>query len=248
VKAGYQAIRKIGVTAVPILAAAIEEENSNIRNFAIASLGRFGSDAQSAIPALLQAFKNADPTTRYLAINALESIGVETKKKEVVDALIDVLKDKDASVWFQAVGVLSGIGESAKPAIPALLKALEDKKALLGGRSNVISALRAIGAGAKAVPAISRLLRDKDSDISNNALAYLQELTPEEAKEAVPALIAILKTKEYPCLPAVAILTKMGPTAKEAIPALNELLRDEDKDLRESARKALKAIGPADKR
>ena len=245
VVAGSEAIWEIGAEAVPVLAEAVKSRNRNVRRFAIVSLREFKGGVQSAIPTLLQAFKSDDPATRELAIRAVGNIDGGTK--EVLDALIEALNDKSKDLRANAVDALGNIGESAKPAIPALLKALEEKNSVV--RHNAITALRKVGAGAKAVPAISRLLRDEDEAIRKNAFGYLQSLKPGEAKEAVPALLAILKTKDDPYQGiAIEILRKIGPAAKDAIPALNELLRNGDENLRTSAINALKAIDPDGKR
>ncbi|MGH7171856.1 MAG: HEAT repeat domain-containing protein [Gemmataceae bacterium] len=225
VQAGYKAIHKIGAAAVPALTAAVKNENRNVRRFAITSLGRLGRDAQAAIPALLQALKKEDLLARRLATDAVGMIG--RGNKEVVAALIEALKDNTNDVRDAAASALGDLGESAKPAIPALLKALSDKDD--GVRIMAIQSLQQIGAGAKAVPAVIRLLRDENGNVWQRAFRYLQNLKPEEAKEAIPALIAIVKTKDDPRIPkALAILKSMGPKAKEAIPALNELLRREE--------------------
>jgi HEAT repeat protein/beta-lactamase regulating signal transducer with metallopeptidase domain len=243
VSAGFRAISKIGAAAVPTLAAAVKDENRNVRRFAIDALRRMSSDAQLALPALLQAFKNDDPATRRLAINAVGSIRRGTK--EVIAALMEALNDKEERVRAAAASAFSWFGESAKPAIPALVKALADKDDLV--RFRAIESLGSIGAGARAVPTVSRWLLDQDHNTRQSAFNYLQQLKPEEVKEAVPALMALLKEPNWQAN-AVQELTRIGPAAKEAIPALNELLRSDDAILRKRAIEALKKISPDDKR
>ena len=99
----------------------------------------------------------------------------------------------------------------------------------------------------EAAPAISRLFQDKNNNVRQNAFQYLQQLKPEEAKEAVPALIAALKKPESQS-DAIDQLKRIGPPAREAVPALNELLRSENPQLRGRVVEALKAISPDDKR
>ena len=79
-----------------------------------------------------------------------------------------------------------------------------------------------------------------------NAFNYLQALKAEEIKEAVPGLIAALKDPNWRGR-AVQELGRIGPAAKDAVPALNELLRSDNPQLRENVITPLKAISPSDK-
>jgi len=244
VHAGFRAIHKIGAAAVPALAAAVKDENGNVRRFAIEALRRMGRDVKPALSALLQAFKNADPMTRSLAIVTVGQIDPGTR--EAVAALIEALKDDIDGIRDNAAEVLKGMGESAKPAIPALLDLLSDKEVRV--RISAINALHQIGAGAKAVPAVSRLLQDESGYVRMTAFDYLGKLKPEEIKEAIPALIAALKEPHAAIQNrAIGLLAQIGPAAKEAIPALSELLGSDNDKVRSSAVEAIKAISPKGK-
>jgi HEAT repeat protein len=243
VAAGFKAISKIGPAAVPSLAIAVKDENLNVRHFAIRALGRMGSDAQPVLPDLLRAFKSDHAATRSSAIEAVGKIDQGTK--EVVAALIEALKDNTDNVRVAAVLALNGMKDSAKPAIPALLNALSDKNADV--RRFAIFDLSRSGAGEKAVLAVSRLLRDDTYHVRQAAFQYLNGLKPEQIKEAVPALIAALKDPNL-WIAAIDLLASIGPDAKEAVPALNELLRSDQAEERRRAINALKRISPEGKR
>jgi HEAT repeat protein/beta-lactamase regulating signal transducer with metallopeptidase domain len=244
VNAGFMAIHKIGAAAAPTLAAAVTDENRNVRRFALVALRRMRGDAKPALPSLLQVFKNTDPMTRSLAIGTVGQCG--RGNKEAVAALIEALKDNIADLRIDAADALGWMDESAKPAIPALSNALSDKDTRV--RASAIGALRSIGAGAKAVRAVSRLLQDENDTVRNTAFKYLLDLKPEEAKEAVPALIAALKDPSSNVLGIIHLLGRIGPPAKDAIPELTQLLRSDDPNMRESAMSALLKIGPDAKR
>jgi HEAT repeat protein len=63
------------------------------------------------------------------------------------------------------------------------------------------------------------------------------------AKEAVPALIAVLKDEDSELRASAATaLGGIGPAAKEAVPALSVALKDKDKRVREIAASALRKI------
>jgi HEAT repeat protein/beta-lactamase regulating signal transducer with metallopeptidase domain len=245
VNAAFKAIQKIGAAGVPTLVPAVKEENRNVRRFAIDALRRLRGDAHPALPKLIQAFKSEDLRTRQLAIQATGFIGQSSK--ELVAALTEELKAQDASIRYAAVVALGSLDESAQAAIPALLKVLSNENSQM--QIYAMQTLRVIGARAKAVPAVSRLLRDEDQNVRHHARRYLQHLKPDEGKEAVPTLIEALKSDSGTELwEAEEILGGMGPAAKDAIPALTQLLQSDDGRTRERALNALKAIRLENKR
>jgi beta-lactamase regulating signal transducer with metallopeptidase domain/HEAT repeat protein len=245
VNAGIQAVLKIGAAALPALRRAVEGKNRNTRCFAILALEKMKSDGRFAVPSLLKAMKNEDVVTRLLALEAIRNIDPDAKG--FVPALIEALKDEDAKMRYIAAARLRGtsIVEVAKPAIPALLEALQDKT--LEVRYNAIQTLNSIGAEKQGVIPVSRLLREKDFQIQKEAYRFLKSLGA-DAKEAVPALIGILKDPKDGYLNlTVTTLESIGPGAKEAIPALSQLLRN-GRASRELVISALKAIDPDGKR
>lgn len=242
--AGYRAIVKIGADAVPNLTDAVKSANRNVRRFAIQALGSLGTDARSAIPAILQAMKDDDSETQRRAIVAVRRI--DEHAKGVVAALMTVLKGKHENNRLQAMYLLQQIREEARPAIPALIAVLSDKSGQM--RSTAIQTLRIIGARKEAVGPVSRSLRDKDFQVSvrQEAYTFLQGLGA-DAKEAVPALIAIVKDPNDAINRELAIDTLgiIGPGAKEALPTLNELLREVNEPSRRARIfYALKRIDP----
>lgn len=99
--------------------------------------------------------------------------------------------------------------------------------------------------GASALPELIEHLKDDDDTVRRIAAWALGEMGP-AARDAVPALIAVLEDKDSGgargC--AAEALCKIGPTAKSAVPALREALKDKDSVLRVHAASALIAIGP----
>ena len=242
VQAGYAAVRKIGAAALPTLMAALEEKNHNASRFAIRALESMGSDARSAVPALLKAMKNEDVKTRELTIEAVRMI--DSRARGFVPALIEALKDEDAHIRYLAAIRLRerGTVEDAKPAIPALLEALRDKESNM--RAEALVTLNSVGAGKEGVSAVSRLLQDENDQVFALALEYLGRLKPEEIKEAIPALIMVLKDEKngYRAF-AARILGSIGPAARDAVPALTQALSGDNLELNKAAMDALKKIG-----
>src|SRR5262249_45360128 len=127
------------------------------------------------------------------------------------------------------------------------------KKTLLkNGRVYSFAHYKAFGAlGKRAVPTLISVLEDDsnlDSQLeSATCLGYIGPA----AGEAVPALIKTLHKKNVRKWGLLSLrlnthaawaLEHIGEKAKEAIPDLEELSKDTDEDVRDSARRALMAI------
>ena len=174
------------------------------------------------------------------------------------------LKDKDGKVRVTAAEALGQTGLAARAAIPSLIELLSDKEWKV--RHAAAEVLEKMGPEAKAaIPALTELLRDEKRIVRVAAAEALAKMGPEPKSTAISILIELLrdKTGEVPRprvfsthgfpeeqrlewnarVRAAGALGKMGPEAKRAIPALTELLRDEEYDLRFSAASALKGIG-----
>lgn len=66
--------------AVPDLVAALKDEARLVRRQAAGAVGRLGSRAKSALPALIEAaLQDADPLVRHLAAFGIDSINKESK-------------------------------------------------------------------------------------------------------------------------------------------------------------------------
>jgi hypothetical protein len=125
--------------------------------------------------------------------------------------------------------------------------------------------------GPAAVPALVKLLKDKDIGVREAAARGLGHIGP-EANSAVPALVELLKHKNtWLRRDAIDALEKIGPGAvpvfvelfrgpqrfgaanslakigPAAVPALTDLLKDKDGNLRALAAKTLGRIGPGAK-
>ncbi len=81
-----------------------------------------------------------------------------------------------------------------------------------------------------------------DPQATDDLLAIIDQIDGSEAK-AIPLLRAALKDREWSIrFAAASALGRIGPAAKEALPALWPLLHDEDPIVRDAAREAIKKI------
>ncbi len=114
-----------GKEALPQLVNALLDEDAAVRYWGAIGLGNLGDDAAVAKAELFSHLKDASPSVRIAAARALCKIGMEDKALPV---LIDELGSDREWVRLNAAIVLDGIGEKARPAIPALKEALKDKQ------------------------------------------------------------------------------------------------------------------------
>jgi hypothetical protein len=131
------------------------------------------SENRKLIELLLLGLKSKEPRVRLEAAQGLARLGAEGK--EAVPALIAAFKDSSLSVRNAAGQALAKVGADA---VPALIQALEDSQAAV--RANAIVTLGKIGPDAReAIPALTRLLRDRNANTVRLAAAALKAVRQE---------------------------------------------------------------------
>jgi hypothetical protein len=138
---------------VPILLDFLEKNRDNpiLRDGTEFSLGQFGPQAESAVPALLKSLNNPDFATHQMAIVALGRIRAQPGR--VVPALTAKLaaeKETSKSVndFWVTLGSLGQFGSDARPAVPILLQLASDSDPDI--RANAIETLKKIDPDAAA--------------------------------------------------------------------------------------------------
>jgi len=166
---------------------------------------------------------------------------------------LETQRGEDAAERWAASAILKEfVGQSASP-IPALTTALQHERANKSIRNHVrkfaAEALAKFGPSAKdAIPALIQILRtEEDFGLCLTAGSTLAAI----GADAVPALAQILtdgKVREVErsmygkLYPTVWALSKIGPSARGAVPALQKALSDENKYVRQTAAEALASI------
>ncbi len=148
----------------------------------------------------------------------------------------------------EAGHLLEKLGPSAKPALPALIKALEDSDKQVW--ANAFAAISAIGPdAADAIPALMNALDLRKSNDSRERDKAQKRMRAAHALASIgdaarPALIEALKADDTGLrLGAAKALGEMGERARDAIPALIENLGHNDEDLRNQVIDTLGLIG-----
>jgi HEAT repeat protein/tRNA A-37 threonylcarbamoyl transferase component Bud32 len=218
--------------------------------------GSRGPDLQMEVQALVGALRDADPSARRRAAQALGECGPTAR--EAVGPLITALSDRD--FWVSETAALAlrkitgapdpGAGRRRRardepsatpPAVIRLLKAIQDP----ASRWMAVVALGQMGPTAhEAIPALIEALEDAESAVRWDAAKALGKMGAVAAR-AVPALTAILHEQddEIARQHVVAALGAIGPAARTAVPALISSLKDDGHHLDEQAGEALVRIG-----
>jgi HEAT repeat protein len=210
--------------------------------YAMDALAALGAPA---VPRLIDALKHEK--FRGNIVYILGQIGPAAAP--ATEALAKLLDDRKPAVASEAAMALAKIGPGAKGAVAELAKVLEK-----GDESNahaVIFALGKIGPDAAAADAaLLAALKSKDDSlalVSAWALSQIHPASAEMAAKTVPVLVAgLAATLPEHRKGAAEALGGLGPLAKDAVAALQKAASDEDKDVRDAAAQALKAIGSPD--
>ncbi|MCP4697132.1 MAG: NACHT domain-containing protein [Gammaproteobacteria bacterium] len=253
---GVQTLTRLADTqAVPVLTAALQDEDSDVRNAAAKALGRTGGE--QAESALVAALRDEDLGVRHAAAEALGRTGGE----QAVPALAAALQDEDLYMRHVAAHALGRT--NGEQAVPVLAAALQNKDSYVC--RTAAYALGRIG-GAQAVPALAAALQNKNSDVCRIAACALGRIGGEQAvfvlaaalqdesanarsaavyalgrtggKQAVPVLAAALQDGNWQVRRAAAYA--LGRTGGEqAVPVLAAALQDESANVRRTAAYAL---------
>jgi len=242
--------------AIPVLCEALKDDDPGVRGFAARTLAKMGPEAKEAVPTLTEMLRDQGTYTASALLTLTHPGGGLPEDQPVL------VGKRTMYVRVNAAEALGRIGPTAATAIAALQESLEDELAEV--RRTAAEALGRMGPAAKAaVPSLTRALRDKEPDVRGPAARALGRIGS-EAEPAIRALAELLhdKTKYQEgtrtvwtgrepvegrgktvnvCDSAAEALGEIGPEA--TIPALKDLLGDEEVNGRSAAAKALGHLG-----
>lgn len=198
---------------------ALDRPDTEIRRRAIFNLGAIGPDAAEAVPELIRILtKDADPQLRQQAALALAKMA-PASATAIPDLSRALDEDEEPRVRMNAAIALSQFGTQARPAVSVLIRAIQRRanRTNLGTFGFTIQEMAALALG--------------------RATA--------ETTEGVAALLEALqsaRTATKRCFIARA-LGEIGAPARVAKSQLRLLLANDNPDVREAARAALRKIG-----
>ena len=212
--------RKRIQTANPQLQELLKDDDADVRRTAATALARFGVKGAKSLGAALE-FPREE--SRSAALLGLRELGPDAK--EVVPAIIPMLKAKDRDQRILAALILRETGADGRAALPALFEASRDT-------ANIGAAKRMDMPSSVCEAAVDA------------AIAIDPKCTEELARAILPDLIKSMKAGNQGDL--LAIFTTLAKLGKSAKPAL-EAIREAKKNVRggfleEAAQHAVNAL------
>jgi HEAT repeat protein len=236
--AAAQALGRIGSSAaVEALASALDDDDAQVRQHAAVALGKIGPPSRASTSKLIAAL--SDPDVRPLAREALIQIGSSTAGL-LTESLHDDTIRFDASAVLREVDPAKakqlGLDDPSAADLSSLRVVLYDESRPLSERSAAAISLASLSddgvavlVGAFEQPTIARM-----------AASAFAKTGP----TAVPALVdAMSHQRPGVRTTAADALGHIGPTAAEAATHLIQLLKDQDRNVRYSAVRALHEFG-----
>ncbi len=205
------------------------ETDAGVRRQIIETLGRQHDPQAVDVFTTIALDEKADPDFRRTAIVALSEVG-GGKSRETVAKLVGMNLDARALLpLLEASGRLK-----VTEATPALIKRVKDADPQV--REAAVKALAALGARGNVTSALIEALSDTDARVQREAITALGAV---HAKEALPALVALAKTRKFPRETFAAIAAMPDPVA---MPVLIAALGERSANTRRTALKALKGM------
>ncbi len=223
--------------AVPTLLSLGTDANSAVRRVAAESLAKIKPAAMMPPPWLAKALVSRDLATRRDAIYMLRRVG--RSFTGALNYLAQALKDIDPLVRKEAVISLRNFGEEAKASISVLLKCMSDVDA--GVRVETILTLGALKPTnySEVTSQLIKALKDAHPGVRQEAAALIGRLG-ENAKSALPALVAAMKGKDVRLADAASdAMTGLGAVS---IPEFIKALRDANEGVRIRAARGLGGV------
>jgi HEAT repeat protein len=230
----------IGWAAVPKLVAQMNDAQFGTRVRATEVLGRMGSTANDAVPALRHLAKTS---YAQLAVEAaIASWNIDPNVDEAIPALLKALRARGYEPWGRSTYLWRQLGRAAKPAVPKLCAMVKQNPELA---RRVAYALRCIGPVDKAmIPVLTAATRHEDAVVCEQVIWLLGGFGV-DAEDAVPALTLALADRDTNVrVRAAEALGRIGKPAASSVPVLRDMLKDEDCEVRVAAACALAQLGP----
>lgn len=219
-----------GESLTPLLG----DKSALVRGKACEALGKIGTHANALAPLVA----DADATVRFEAARALWRI--EKNSERVLPVLTELLETPES---WRAAHVLAEMGDSASPAVPALVTAMRREQVPRPFRAPA-SVTFALGQIDSAAPALTEALADPQPIMRINAAIALGFMG-KAAGSAVPRLLEVLRDKNTDVRLAAALtLGLIGSRDERTVAGLEEALRAEDIFLRSRALDLLRKIAP----
>jgi len=222
----------------------LEDEHADVRISAAKALGTIGGAAKEQdIRVLKGLLRDEDRQVQQSAMEALGQIAGKVAAADALKFVTEMLRDKDTRMRITALKILGSMSQGGEKAVPVIVNLLNDPEWSV--RWEAARTLGKIGPKAKqSVPALIKLFAER-SPIRASAVDAVVRIDP-EAEQHIQALTELLREEEPLRVSAAEVLGSIGRRGKvEALPYLNELLRDKDPRVQRCAADVLATVAPA---
>jgi HEAT repeat protein len=215
---------------------------AHVSHEAAAAIEIIRPPASVLLPRLTNALASSDHRQRRVALDLLGYVG--EGGEAAVPFLVAKLKSEAWVERMLAAHSLARLGIAAKPALPALIEIVGDAASSSGSLFNGCRALGNLGPEAtNSLPTLRRRWgTETDPDAKRHLATAICRITVPEP-EVLDSIIAQLSDTLH-CRSAIRALGEIGPNAKPAVPALQELATQTHRFWRQAAA-ALERIEPS---
>jgi HEAT repeat protein len=231
---------------IQALVEGLRDEKGYMRKVAAEALGQIGAAAArpEVIQALVEGLRDEKVYMRKAAAEALGQMGAAAARPEVIQALVERLSDEEVGLRWAAARALGQMGAAA--ARPEVIQALvvrlwDENEDVCEAALEALRLMGAAGALPEFIKALVERLQDEDDD--------------ERVREAAAETLRLMRTAARPGLIQALVADAWdedtlapwfgGTASPEAIQDLVERLQDENEDVREAAREALRLMRTA---
>ena len=238
------ALANVGDAAIPTLEKGIASDNLYQLVWCTAALAKMKGQESPHFKTLADLLGSPDQKTSLVATEALTMIGTPSKVvlKEIIAAM-----DNPVAAKADLAVLLAQFGKDAKPAVPHLVKYLDDPRAMT--RQRAAYALSEIG-GADAAPAIDGLIHMllAEQPFVREAAAVALGSIGESARISIPNLIERLADEnEHVRAACVTALGRVDANDAKVLKALVDSMEDESGRVRSAAAPLLAKHAPITK-
>jgi HEAT repeat protein len=214
---------------ITVLTAAIQNESGLVKDVAADALVKIGAEAVPALGNVLKS-KSANSLAKQVAatligdINQADELG-DAALQSAIPILAETLGDGDSDVRKAAAKSLGDFGPLADVAIPAL------SRALLGENSGVsqTAATSLMKIGQQSVPGLTEAL-DSDNTLTRLYAADAIWTLTKDSSLILPTLVSVLSEGDVETRELAALgLTYLGRQALPAVPAVRNLMRNDNR-------------------
>ncbi len=171
-----------------VILAGLRHSEPSTRRAAVEAAPHVCPGDDDAIAALLAMLNKRQDFGEMLGSTQIVAQSLGSMGNKVVVPLMRRLNDEDLDSRFGAIDTLGNLGRIAKPALPSLIRILDEKDVSSYHRSIVLHAIHGIGIGdnKQIARAIGKLVNDQDPYVRENAIRILATAD----KQLWPAVVA----------------------------------------------------------